>query len=329
MKHFLLLSLALLLFSATSATATDILPNQAAQKHNIAMVEHESAAANKAGHMRPLLIFGAIGSLLLVAACLPKSVISQLHRESKPADYGTVATTVDSDPKKTVELSATGSTHFNNFMLRVFDWTALGLTVTGAVAYLVVYLHPEVLIYLQQHAWVLVALFIFELVIVCFISVMVVSQSITLFPALTMYIVYCILNGIVLAPIFAIYTAGSIYTAFLTTALVFIVMSLYGYYTKEDLTTIGNLCFIALVGIIVAGLVNWFIQSPVINYIISIITVLIFTILIAFDVQKFKQLSQGREDDNNSSLPVLGALSLYLDFINIFLALLQLFGEKK
>ena len=147
---------------------------------------------------------------------------------------------------------------------------------------------------------------------------------------LGIFILYSTLTGISLSTIFAIYSTSSISTTFFISALTFGVMALTGYTTKTDLTKMGSLLIMGLVGIVIAGIVNMFIGSSLMDYIISIIGVLVFTGLTAYDVQKIKnignQIDQGSE--TAQKMMVLGALTLYLDFINLFLMLLRLFGNR-
>ena len=147
---------------------------------------------------------------------------------------------------------------------------------------------------------------------------------------LGIFILYSTLTGISLSTIFAIYSTSSIATTFFISALTFGVMALTGYTTKTDLTKMGSLLMMGVVGIVVASIINMFIGSPLMDYIISIIGVLVFTGLTAYDVQKIKkigiQIDQGSE--TAQKMMVLGALTLYLDFINLFLMLLRLFGNR-
>ena len=147
---------------------------------------------------------------------------------------------------------------------------------------------------------------------------------------LGIFILYSIFTGISLSTIFAIYSISSIATTFFISALTFGIMALTGYTTKTDLTKMGSLLMMGVVGIVVASIVNMFIGSPLMDYIISIIGVLVFTGLTAYDVQKIKkigiQIDQGSE--TAQKMMVLGALTLYLDFINLFLMLLRLFGNR-
>lgn len=153
------------------------------------------------------------------------------------------------------------------------------------------------------------------------------------YPALiTMFIAYSIVNGISFSFIFFVYSIGSITTVFLSTTALFAVMAIAGYTTKTDLTKMGSILMIGVIGIVIASLINMFMGSAQLDYIISIIGVIIFTGLTAYDVQKIKNLGQqaGNTDSVLSGkLGIIGALTLYLDFINLFLFLLRLFGGRK
>jgi FtsH-binding integral membrane protein len=135
------------------------------------------------------------------------------------------------------------------------------------------------------------------------------------------------LMGLSFATIFAIYTMGSIFTAFMGAGVLFGTMSLYGYFTKKDLTSIGQFMFVGLIAIVIASVINIFIGSTVMQMVISALAIIIFMGLTAYDTQKIREIvsiggDTGREE-------VMGALTLYLDFINLFLNLLQLFGNRK
>jgi FtsH-binding integral membrane protein len=132
--------------------------------------------------------------------------------------------------------------------------------------------------------------------------------------------------GLSFATIFAVYNMGSIVSAFMSAAVLFGVMSAYGYFTKKNLDSIGQFMFIGLIAIIIASVINIFIGSTVFQMVISAIAVIIFLGLTAYDTQKIRQLVSV---DNDGKAEIMGALSLYLDFINLFISLLQLFGGRK
>tara|TARA_B100000902_G_scaffold198041_1_gene188991 strand:- start:139 stop:858 length:720 start_codon:yes stop_codon:yes gene_type:complete len=147
---------------------------------------------------------------------------------------------------------------------------------------------------------------------------------------LAIFLIYSTLTGISLSTIFSVYTTSSIASTFFISSLSFGVMALTGYTTKTDLTKMGSFLYMALIGIIIASLINWFMQSEQLDYIISIIGVLVFTGLTAYDVQKIKNIGSQVEQGSKSAqkLMIMGALTLYLDFINLFLMLLRLLGNR-
>jgi FtsH-binding integral membrane protein len=135
------------------------------------------------------------------------------------------------------------------------------------------------------------------------------------------------LMGLSFATIFVVYSLGSIFTAFMGGAVLFGTMSIYGYFTKKDLTSIGSFMFVGLIAIVIASIVNIFIGSTVLQMVISALAIVIFMGLTAYDTQNIRQIVS--RDSDTGREEVLGALSLYLNFINLFLSLLQLFGERK
>lgn len=149
--------------------------------------------------------------------------------------------------------------------------------------------------------------------------------------ATALFLAYSILMGLTLSVIFLIYTTGSIASTFLITAGIFGIMSAYGFYTKKDLTSIGNLCFMGLIGIILASIVNIFWQNGTFYWITTCIGVLVFVGLTAYDTQKIKMLNATQVEgaDNGQQKAIYGALTLYLDFINLFLMLLRLLGSRR
>ncbi|NTV47602.1 MAG: Bax inhibitor-1/YccA family protein, partial [Chlorobiales bacterium] len=145
-----------------------------------------------------------------------------------------------------------------------------------------------------------------------------------------LFFLYSALNGLTLASIFLVYSLGSIAGTFVVTAGMFGAMSLYGMTTKRDLTKFGSIAMMGLIGIIIAGVVNMFMASSVLNLIISVVGVILFTGLTAYDTQKIKEMAAMTNDgESEGKVAVMGALSLYLDFINLFLMLLRLFGSSR
>lgn len=137
---------------------------------------------------------------------------------------------------------------------------------------------------------------------------------------------FAAIMGLSFATIFVVYNLGSIVSAFMAGAILFGVMSFYGYFTKKDLTELGSLLFIGLIAIIIASVINIFIGSTLMQMVISAIAVIVFLGLTAYDTQKIRELVSY---DNDGKMEIMGALTLYLDFINLFLSLLQLFGGRK
>ena len=148
---------------------------------------------------------------------------------------------------------------------------------------------------------------------------------------LVLFITYAAVMGLSLSFIFMMYTTGSIFTTFGVAAGMFGFMAILGYTTKTDLTKFGSILMMGVVGLIIASVVNWFVASPMMDYIISFLGVLIFTGLTAYDVQKLKRIGSGVElgSESANKLSVMGALTLYLDFINLFLFLLRFLGNRK
>jgi FtsH-binding integral membrane protein len=201
-----------------------------------------------------------------------------------------------------------------------------GLMVTGAVA-----------AYTANSVWLLNLIFgnpfgIWVLFIAQIAMVIGLSAGIgRLAPATAtaLFVGYAALNGLTLASIFLVYTRASIASTFFITAATFAIMSFYGYVTKRDLTRMGSLLFMALIGLVLASLVNFFLRSTGLYWIITYAGVLIFIGLIAWDTQKIKNLSRQATDDTSARrIAILGSLMLYLDFINLFLFLLRIFGRR-
>ena len=219
-----------------------------------------------------------------------------------------------------------------NFMSSVFTYMTGALTVTGLVAWYIG-TDPSLVSYLigetggfTMLGWVVL---LAPLVLVFAISGM--FQKLSSQSLLGLFVVYSILMGASLSFIFVVYQIGSISSVFFITAGTFGAMAFLGYTTSTDLTKFGSILRMALIGIIIAMVVNFFMQSAMFDYIISILGVLIFTGLTAYDTQKLKRIGQGVEygSEEASKLAMMGALTLYLDFINLFLFLLRLFGDRR
>jgi len=215
-----------------------------------------------------------------------------------------------------------------NFITKVYGWMSFALIITGVVA-MVTASSPLLLSIVLGNRIVFFALIIAELLLVGYLSAAVRTMSVP--AAIVTFILYSALNGLTLSVIFLVYTAGSIASTFFITAGTFGAMSIYGYFTKRDLTSMGNLCTMALIGIIIASVVNIFLHSPAVYWTTTYLGIIIFVGLTAYDTQKIKNLNiignEGTDEDKKEA--IMGALTLYLDFINLFLMLLRVFGQKR
>ena len=212
---------------------------------------------------------------------------------------------------------------------QVYLWMAMALVITGFMAMLVAE-STTLLSLIFSSELTFFGLIIAELALVWYLSARIDRISFT--TATLMFIIYSLLNGAMLSSVFLLYTASSIASTFFITAGTFGVMCVYGYLTKRDLTSVGNLCLMAVIGLIIAGLVNLFLQSSLMSLIVSGIGVLVFVGLTAYDSQKIKRmlLQEGLEgNDSTRKIALLGSLTLYLDFINLFLYLLRFLGNRR
>jgi len=226
------------------------------------------------------------------------------------------------DNQKTVP--STGS----NIMMRVYVWMSFALVLTAAVAYWCAST-PAVYQTIFSNSWLIFVLFIFQLVLVVALSMFLERMSAAL--AMILFIVYALSLGLTLSSIFLVFTQTSIFATFLVTAGMFGAMAAYGYFTNSDLTSIGSFGYMALIGLIIGGVVNLFLRSETFQYIISACGVLLFTLLTAYDVQKIKRMTTDLAADGATltKVAILGALTLYLDFVNLFLYLLQFMGRRR
>ena len=217
---------------------------------------------------------------------------------------------------------------FPALMRKVYVWMSLALVINGLAAYFVA-TSPVLLNAIFSNSIVFWGLIIAELVLVIGLSAAINKLSLT--TATLMFVLYSVVNGATMASIFLVYAASSIAQVFFITAGTFAVMAFIGYTTKSDLTSIGKISLMAVIGLIIAGIVNIFVQSSMFSLIISGIGVLVFVGLTAYDAQKIKQMlmTAGDTGEGAQKLALLGALSLYLDFINLFLYLLRLLGRRE
>jgi len=222
--------------------------------------------------------------------------------------------------------AATVSTGLQQFMMQTYTWMMLGLALTGIAAVLTVST-PFLRNLIFGNQMVFFALIIAEFGMVIWFS-MSLRKGAPASKLLTMFLTYSTLNGLTLSVIFMVYGLGVIAQAFFVAAGMFGGMSLYGYVTKRDLSGVGHFARMGLFGLIIAMIVNFFMASSVMDMMISVIGVGIFTILAAYDTQKLKAYyaAHAGNEEQLKAVSLGGALTLYLDFINLFLFLLRLFG---
>lgn len=217
----------------------------------------------------------------------------------------------------------------NAFMRGVYTWMTFGLLLTAGIAWFVSSSEQMVqLIYGNQMLFF--GLLIAELALVFGISAGI--RKLSAGAASGLFLLYSALNGVTLSFIFLVYTQAAIFQAFIVCAAMFGGMSLYGLTTKKDLTSWGSFLFMGLIGVVIASIVNIFLASSMMNFIISIVGVIVFTGLTAYDTQKLTMMGESMPADDATAVrrgTILGALTLYLDFINLFLMLLRLFGGSR
>ena len=214
------------------------------------------------------------------------------------------------------------------FMVRVYNWMGAGLTLTGGMSWFTS-TNETILNILVNQPILFIILLLVELGLVFYLATRVMSMSES--QAMGVFFLYAGLNGVTLAPLFLLYTSASLASTFLVTAGMFGAMSFYGYTTKKDLTSWGSFLFMGLIGIILASIVNMFMNSSAIYWIVTYAGILVFVGLTAYDTQKIKEMNilgnEGTDEDTKEA--VRGALSLYLDFINLFLMLLRIMGDRR
>jgi len=215
-----------------------------------------------------------------------------------------------------------------SFIVKVYGWMAFALAITAITAMLTVSV-PALITTIVYNRFLFFGLLIGELVLVGYLSAAV--QKMTVATATAIFVGYSALNGLTLSIVFLVFTAESIASTFFITAGTFAVISVYGYVTKRDLTSVGNLCLTGLIGVIIASVVNLFFHNEAIYWVTTYMGILVFVGLTAYDTQKIKSMNiignEGTEEDRKEA--IMGALALYLDFINLFLLLLRLFGRRK
>jgi len=216
----------------------------------------------------------------------------------------------------------------NTFFQKVYLWMTAGLGMTALTSFIVL-ASPAAQQFIFGNKLVFYGLIFAELGLVIAISAAI--NRISSMTATLMFLAYSALNGVTFAAIFLVYTRSSIVSTFLVTAGTFGAMSLYGYVTKRDMTGFGSFLFMGLIGIVIASVVNIFLKSEMIYWITTYIGVFVFVGLTAYDTQKIKQIGQAgfTDSEHQQKAAVLGALRLYLDFINLFLMLLRIMGNRR
>jgi hypothetical protein len=212
---------------------------------------------------------------------------------------------------------------FSNFMQRVYQWMAMGLALTGLAAFITISNASLMSFLLHGGMWLF---FIAELGIVIWLSASL--RKISAQAATIGFLIYSVLNGVTLSSIFLYYTMASISSTFFITAMTFAGVSIYGWVTRQDLTSVGSFCGMALWGVIIASIVNIFFHTPAFYWILSYAGVAVFIGLTAYDTQRLKAIHQNMPNAPEQ-LAIFGALMLYLDFINMFLFLLRIFGRRR
>ena len=213
-------------------------------------------------------------------------------------------------------------------MRNVYLWMTLALVITGLTA-MVTAKSEALMTFIFTNNWALIALMILQLGLVFYFSARLNRMSFS--TATAVFILYSAITGLTFSSIFVVFSMSSIATTFFITAGMFAAMALVGSFTKKDLSGIGKFALMALIGLIIAGIVNMFLRNAMMDFIVSGIGVLVFAGLTAYDSQKIRQMLQMQSEINESTqkLALFGSLSLYLDFINIFLYLLRFFGSSR
>jgi len=218
----------------------------------------------------------------------------------------------------------------NSFVRSVYNWMAIGLGLTGVVAYSVANL-PEVRNIIFGSGVIFFGLIIAQLALVFVLSSRI--HRMQAGTATLLFVLYSALNGATLSSIFLAYAQSSITSTFFVCSATFVACSIYGWTTRRDLTSMGGFLTMGLIGIVIASMVNIFVQSNAVSTVVSYIGVLVFVGLTAYDTQDIKNMAMAQPSDLDAGAvrkgAILGALKLYLDFINLFLMLLRIFGSGR
>jgi hypothetical protein len=216
----------------------------------------------------------------------------------------------------------------NTFVTKVFGWMTFALLLTAVASIATAQIAPTLI---ADNPGLMIGLIVVELGLVMGLSFGL--HAIPPAIATGMFILYSLLNGVTLSVIFLIYTSGSIAMTFFVTAGTFGAMTIYGLTTQRDLTSLGSLAFMGLIGVILGSVVNWFLASEALYWLVTYVGIAVFVGLTAYDAQKIKQIGAGmgtsRKGGQIQKAAVMGALSLYLDFVNLMLLLLRVLGRRR
>ena len=213
-----------------------------------------------------------------------------------------------------------------NVLAQAFIFMTIALIITAIASYITLH-SPNLLYSIFTNSGLFYGLLIGEVVVVI-VATRAMNRNQLLASAI-LFVLYSGINGVTLSIIFLAYQLGSVFSIFIMSAVIFAITAVFGIVTKKDLSTVGNICFMGLIAIIVLSIANmFFIKSSGMDLIISAVGVFIFVGLAAYDSQKIKQMSAVSNSDNITTMALMGALMLYLDFINLFLRLLRLFGKR-
>ena len=215
------------------------------------------------------------------------------------------------------------------FMSKVYGWMCAGLAMTAATSYYLLEVNALLLRSLMSNWIAVICLLLASIGIIMFMSMSYARLSYTTLAIL--FMTFCALQGIALAPVMIFYTTASVFYVFLIASSMFAVMAIYGATTNADLSSMGNILLMGLFGLIIANVINIFVHSSGFNLVISCFGVGIFAMLTAYDVQNLKKYSQSvlASPEEAGKFALMGALSLFLNLINIFMYLLQIFGEQR
>lgn len=232
-------------------------------------------------------------------------------------------------PYPVMEGTTTTAEVHASFILKVYNWMTMGLAITALVALAIETVLPGLRWIMIENPVIFWGLLILELALVWGLSAAI--NKIPAFVGVLVFLAYAALNGLTLSVIFLVYSIGSIAYTFFITAAMFGATSVFGFITKIDLSRIGGLLMMALIGLIIASVVNVFVASAPLDWLISYAGVVIFVGLTAYDTQKIKNMSTGIDSSSEEGgrASIMGALALYLDFINLFLFLLRIMGRRR